>query len=184
MSKIYTKTGDKGRTGLVDGARVSKASLRINALGTLDEVNAWIGAILVELKEKSGERDLLEKTQSWLFACGSRLAEQAEESILMIKLPDDTVIAEYEKSIDRMTSELPPLDKFILPGGSEVSARIHIARTVVRRAERALVALQEAGQFVDPVLVRYLNRLSDWFFTLARWCNNKAGRNDIIWKND
>ncbi len=183
MSKIYTKTGDKGRTGLVDGSRVSKASLRIQALGSLDEINAWIGLMLAHFPYDIPEQALLRGMQSWLFVCGSRLAETSEESMLNLVLPDDAVIASYEASIDAMTEKMPPLTNFILPGGTDVAARLHVVRTVVRRAERSLVALQEAGQYVDPVVLRYINRLSDWFFTLARYCNFRAGCDEVVWES-
>lgn len=180
--KIYTKTGDKGETGLVDGSRVSKADKRIELLGTLDEVNAGIGLILTVLDENHTTRDLLIKTQSALFSCGSRIAEPQERSVLNIPLPDDTFIKVYEKSIDTLTKKMPPLKQFILPGGNELASRTHFVRSLVRRAERNLVEFIESGGIVEGEILRYLNRLSDWFFTLARYYNFEVGVKDITWR--
>lgn len=181
MSKLYTKTGDKGYTGLIDGSRVSKSDLRIEALGSLDEANAMVGFVLAEVDSGHASCVLLIKAQSYLFTCGARVADPAAESQIDISLPTESDIREYEQSIDAMTREMPPLTRFILPGGCEAAARAHIARAVVRRAERSLVALKGAGGTIEPEIIQLLNRLSDWLFTLARYYNYQAGVPDVVW---
>ena len=171
--KIYTKTGDDGTTGLIGGSRVLKSDARIECTGTVDELNAVIGwaAVITEL-------DLLNKLraiQNELFVIGSHLASPTPSPSLP-KL-DESSIARMEKEIDEATGELAPLQNFILPGGTEISARLHLARTVCRRAERVVVG------FTGPaIFVRYLNRLSDWLFTQARLANRRAGIDDVEWK--
>lgn len=182
LPKIYTKTGDKGKTGLVDGSRVSKSDPRVDALGTLDEANAALGLIITQLSPQDTSRELLLKAQSLLFTCGSRIAEPTEVSSLGLSMPDAKILKEYEKSIDAMTKELPELTQFILPGGTELAARTHMARAVVRRAERCVVELKEADAHIDSEIVQFLNRLSDWLFTLARYYNHQAGQTETIWQ--
>ncbi len=181
--KIYTKTGDKGTTGLIDGSRVSKANIRIEALGTLDEANAHIGILMTLVAPDHVSRTLLLKTQSLLFTCGSRMAEPGEESALGLNLPGQTIIKEYEASIDAMTNQLPPLTQFILPGGTPLAAQTHVTRAVIRRAERLLIALKDSGAEVEPGIIQYINRLSDWFFTLARFYNWEVKEPEIIWRS-
>jgi cob(I)alamin adenosyltransferase len=181
MAKIYTKTGDKGNTGLVDGSRISKASLRIEVLGGLDEANAELGLLVSWIAKGHPLRPLLLECQSWLFNCGSRLADPSETPSLQIELPNEGLIKRLESSIDAMTAELPSLTNFILPGGVEPAARAHIARAVVRRSERSIVALKESGAAVEQDMLRFLNRLSDWLFTAARYFNYKAGEVEVIW---
>ncbi len=183
MARIYTKTGDKGTTSLVDSSRVSKDDLRVHVLGTLDEVNAHIGSIIVLLPRKHATRLLLLKTQSVLFTCGSRLAEPREESVLGLKMPDDELIQEYEQAIDTLSRELAPLAQFILPGGTELASRTHVARAVARRAERLIVSLRQEGEFVEPGVLQYMNRLSDWLFTLARYYNFEADCEELVWES-
>lgn len=182
MTKIYTKTGDKGKTGLVDGSRVSKSDARIRVLGVFDEANAALGFVAAAVPEGHASRALLLRAQSLLFNCGARIAEPLEESVLGIALPDKAVLKEYEYSIDAMTAQLSPLKRFILPGGTELSARAHMARGVVRRSERELVALKDGGVQVDAEILQFVNRLSDWLFTLARYYNFEAGQKDIPWR--
>jgi len=177
--KIYTKTGDDGTTGLVGGSRVSKADPLIECYGTVDELNATIGlaavnappALLAELRQ----------VQADLFVIGSHLATPTA-SPHRASLPklDGAIVERLEQAIDATTAHLPALSHFILPGGSEVAARLHLARTVCRRAERLVVALPEAGVEL-PLIVRYLNRLSDWLFVEARLANQIASVPDVIW---
>jgi cob(I)alamin adenosyltransferase len=175
MPKLYTKTGDTGSTGLSGGTRVSKDDPRIACIGEIDELNACIGlcAAVAELALP------LQRTQDELFIIGSRLAAPESTSIPQITA---TAIARLESEIDAMDQHLPPLRNFILPGGCELAARLHLARTVCRRAERALVALSST-QTLDSLTLIYLNRLSDWLFISARHANQTTGVPDIIWKN-
>lgn len=188
MSKIYTKTGDSGETGLVSGTRISKSDLRIDLYGDVDELNSYIGAVLTFLQESSGKSDDLKKelthVQSALFSLGSNLA--CEKSMRdKFKLPQlrSADLDELEKGIDRMQSELPQLKNFILPGGSRAGAFLHISRTICRRVERKLVAFSLRGQEELPDLaMEYLNRLSDYFFAASRWINDRMGNQENIWK--
>lgn len=177
--KIYTKTGDEGFTGLIGGQRVSKADVRVECYGTVDELNAVIGWVAVE---SSGELTLqLKRVQNELFVVGSHLAV-AEES-MRVALPEmrEESIAALEREMDAATAELPPLRHFILPGGCETASRLHVARTVCRRAERAVVDL--SGQTAVPdSIIRYLNRLGDWLFVQARSANQRAGVADVEWE--
>jgi len=184
--KIYTKTGDEGSTSLVGGKRISKSHLRLEAYGTVDELNSAIGCARAssELTGKKAEfiDTLLENFQNELFNAGSRLA--CVDDRMLEKLPKIPMesIERMEKSIDQMTDELPPLKNFILPGGSEKAAHLHLARTVCRRAERLVVKLIDEGESVDPLSIKYLNRLSDCLFVLARYANHIAGVKDVVWK--
>jgi cob(I)alamin adenosyltransferase len=179
--KIYTKTGDDGSTGLIGGSRVSKADPRLECYGTIDELNAFIGHGAVAADPSLVEK--LRAVQNELFVMGALLATPddgpAPANVAMPELGDGA-IARLEAQIDAAESVLPPLHNFILPGGSETSARLHVARTVCRRAERLLVALAREHR-VDPLLVRYLNRLSDWLFVHARLANQLAGVADVPW---
>jgi len=178
--KIYTKTGDAGETGLV-GSRVRKDDPRVCAYGEIDELNAFLGLVGSEAGE--GElRPLLTSIQRDLFAVGAQLADptaRLTESRRKAQLPPERV-EELERTIDACESELPPLKAFVLPGGGRLGASLHVARGVCRRAERAVVALS-AQSAVDPLLVRYLNRLSDLLFVLARRENHRAGHPEEIW---
>lgn len=186
--KIYTKTGDKGKTRLVGGCLVSKSDLRIEAYGSVDELNAIFGLTLVELdNEVKNNKNLTElkqqllRIQNELFNLGSLLA--CEDPDLMLKLPalTDQHIHKLEKEIDEMTAPLPELKNFILPGGSRISALMHMARTVCRRAERNSVKLYEKHPEIEIGMV-YLNRLSDYCFVAARYCNHLSGIKDWIWQ--
>ena len=177
--KIYTRTGDTGDTSLYGGARVSKADRRVDAYGEIDELNAWLGIVRASDLDPDIDGALLD-IQRDLFALGAQLADPSEKlgaNVTKAVVGDDEV-ARMEQLIDRLETELPPLRNFILAGGSPAGAALHLARTVCRRAERRIVGLQPA---VDTVLVRYLNRLSDLLFVVARVVNHREGISEIEW---
>lgn len=177
--KIYTKTGDHGETSLFSGGRVSKAHLRVEAYGTVDELNSVIGA--ARAAQPSAQTDeWLETVQNHLLHMGADLATPQDAKADWIVRISAENITWLEMRIDEMTAVLPELKNFILPGGSPAAAQIHIARTVCRRAERLVVALGENEALGDHVLV-YLNRLSDFLFTLARYENQQAGIPETRW---
>jgi cob(I)alamin adenosyltransferase len=180
--KIYTKTGDKGNTSLIGGTKVPKNDLRIETYGTVDELNSWIGLVNDQLADEELKPELKE-IQDRLFTIGSSLATDAEKEPKM-KLPDlhESDIQLLEKKIDDMTAVLPPMKSFILPGGHTTVSSIHITRCVCRRAERLAVSLQQHDLFVDEKVIQYLNRLSDYLFTLARYAAQKLGAEEIPWK--
>ena len=174
LSKIYTRTGDAGTTGLGDGKRVSKNSLRIHALGEVDEANAALGVLLCEeLPEEV--RALLVDVQHDLFDLGG------EVCIPGMSMITDKQVTRLEEALDQLNEPLEPLKDFILPGGSRAAALAHLARTVCRRAERALVALA-LEEAVNDGPRQYLNRLSDLLFVLGRVLNRAAGRDDVLWQ--
>lgn len=177
LSRIYTRGGDEGRTSLGDGARVAKHSPRVEAYGTVDEANATIGLARLHT---TGEADaMLARIQNDLFDLGADLCRPGadiEDGRLRVI---DSQVARLEREIDAMNAELAPLRSFVLPGGTPASAFLHLARTVVRRAERLVVALAE-NEAVNPAAIRYLNRLSDHLFVLARHLNDKGAR-DVLW---
>jgi cob(I)alamin adenosyltransferase len=179
--KIYTKTGDQGDTGLFGGPRVGKDSPRIEAYGTVDELNSVLGVARAHLD--GGEIDaILETIQNGLFALGAQLAtpDPAAHGTAMIAAAQ---IAELEAAIDRFEADLPPLRQFILPGGTLAAAHLHHARTVCRRAERRAIALGRLpGEHVAAETIVYLNRLSDLLFVLARTANRQAQRDDVPWR--
>ena len=185
--KIYTRTGDEGDTGLFGGGRVPKDHVRVEAYGAVDELNAALGLAIVPLAA-DGEPELvgrLRRVQEDLFAIGADLAAPAPEDgggnrAHIPPLPADR-IPEMEGWMDAAEERLEPLRDFILPGGTEGAARLHLARTVCRRAERRVVALARVAR-VDPTVVRYLNRLSDLLFVLARAVNQRAGTPDTRWE--
>ncbi len=180
--KIYTKTGDKGATSLIGGTKVPKNDIRIETYGTVDELNSWIGLINDQLADAQFKAELKE-IQDRLFTIGSSLATDAEKEPKM-KLPDlhKGDIEFLEKRIDEMTAQLPPMKSFILPGGHPTVSSIHIVRCVCRRAERLAVNMQQHELFVDEKVIQYLNRLSDYLFTLARFVAQKLGAEEIPWK--
>ncbi|NMC21172.1 MAG: cob(I)yrinic acid a,c-diamide adenosyltransferase [Thermogutta sp.] len=183
MAKIYTRSGDSGETGLYRGPRVGKDCLRIEAYGTVDELNSSIG--LLRAEPIPSEIDgLLETIQNRLFEVGAELATPDAERYGTRYITTDHV-RELEAAIDRLDADLEPLTRFILPGGGRAGALAHLARTVCRRAERRLVALtREAlalGTPLSPALLAYLNRLSDLLFVLARWLNRRAGKTERPW---
>jgi cob(I)alamin adenosyltransferase len=179
--KIYTKTGDKGETGLFGGERVSKDSLRIAAYGTVDELNAFIGYTITEIKDISIKEKLL-TIQNYLFTVGSDLAtpETEKNSKLNIQRTPESFYKALEKMIDHYDSQLEKLKNFILPGGSKGAALLHICRTVCRRAEREVVALKKTVTIGDNIII-FLNRLSDLFFVLSRFENTVSNHPDTIW---
>jgi cob(I)alamin adenosyltransferase len=179
--KIYTKTGDRGDTGLFgDARRVSKASLRVSAYGEVDELNSVIGLILSEPFD-AGISALLTEVQSRLFDVGAELATVPDSKVsLGITLVAEPEVERLEQAIDAAEAELAPLKTFVLPGGCRASAYLHIGRTVCRRAERALVALA-AEEPVRPEALRYVNRLSDALFVFARLANHRAQIADVPW---
>lgn len=181
LNKIYTKTGDAGETALGNGARVAKHSLRVSAYGTSDELNSFVG---VARLNASGEVDTaLSRIQNDLFDLGADLcrpdmAQDAEAEYPPLRMVDAQV-SRLETEIDAMNAELDPLRSFILPGGSALAAHLHVCRTVSRRAERLSVELATM-EAINPSAVKYLNRLSDWFFVAARMANN-GGKDDVLW---
>ncbi|MBC8105611.1 MAG: cob(I)yrinic acid a,c-diamide adenosyltransferase [Anaerolineae bacterium] len=185
--KIYTKTGDDGTTGLIGGERISKGDLRIDCYGTVDELNAAVGWAAVVCDGSIGV--LLQQIQHELFNIGSHLAvpdkspEQNDNAPSATPLPplDEAMIARLEAEIDSAETMLQPLRQFILPGGSEAAARLHLVRTICRRAERLAVELAR-DHSVPSTIVTYLNRLSDWLFVQARLANQQAGVGDVTWK--
>jgi cob(I)alamin adenosyltransferase len=181
--KIYTKTGDRGETGLFGGPRVRKDSARIEAYGTIDELNAVVGLSRCEPLPADIDQ-LLARIQSQLFDVGAELAtpDPGRHGIDVIGAAQ---IGELEQAIDRHEVTLPPLKQFILPGGSRGAAALHVARTVCRRAERQVVALANAAdETISSDLIVYLNRLSDLLFVLARAVNAVKGQADVPWKSD
>jgi cob(I)alamin adenosyltransferase len=180
MLKIYTKTGDKGETSLLGGTRVSKAHQRIEAYGTIDELNAYIGLVR-DQEVNSKRKELLKEIQDILFTIGSSLAADPQKS--NIKKPDilGNDITILEKEIDVMEQQLPALKAFILPGGHTAVSFCHIARTICRRAERKVISLNDADK-VDPLIIMYLNRLSDYLFVLGRMMAKELNAEEIIWK--
>ncbi|MGZ3886548.1 MAG: cob(I)yrinic acid a,c-diamide adenosyltransferase [Flavisolibacter sp.] len=180
--KIYTKTGDKGATSLIGGTKVPKNDLRIETYGTVDELNSWMGLINDQLQDPDLNTEIKE-IQDRLFTIGSSLATDAAKETKM-KLPDlhEEDILFLEKRIDAMTGALPPMKSFILPGGHVTVSSIHIARCVCRRAERLAVALQGEELLIESRIIPYLNRLSDYLFTLARYAGQKLGASEIPWK--
>lgn len=181
-TKIYTKTGDGGNTSLIGGTKVPKSDIRIDTYGTVDELNSWIGHVNDLWQDEECKAELKE-VQDRLFTIGSSLATDGEKEPKM-KLPDlhDSDIQSLESRVDAMTAALPPMKSFVLPGGHPVVSAIHIVRCVCRRAERLAVAMLEAGLFVDEKVIKYLNRLSDYLFTLARYATQKLGAEEVPWK--
>ncbi len=182
MSRLYTRTGDAGTTGLFGGKRVSKADSRLAAYGTLDELNSVIGVLRLQASEGSGARERLLEVQQDLFVIGAVLAAPSEElPRLGAKMTRPTwEIASMEADIDRLSALAPPMRNFVLPGGSPASAYAHWARTLCRRTEREAVALSDLDP-LPPVVLTYLNRLSDWLFALARAENALAQQPDVEW---
>lgn len=179
--KLYTRRGDAGETDLFGGARVPKDHLRVEAYGAVDELNAALG-VAAAATGHADLRALASELQSQLFALGAQLAAPDAERRAKSALPGprDEHVTRLEREIDRFEAELPPLRRFVLPGGTPGAAALHLARTVCRRAERRAVALGRE-EAVDPVAIRFLNRLSDLLFVLARLENRRAGLPDVEW---
>jgi cob(I)alamin adenosyltransferase len=178
--KIYTRTGDRGETGLFDGTRVSKSDPRVDAYGEVDEANAWLGIVRAAGLDAEMAQ-MIETIQRDLFAVGARLADPSQriaERVTKAAVRPDA-IAQLEQWIDALEAQLPPLRRFILAGGSPAGAALHVARTVCRRAERRVVSL--GGDAVEPEVVAYLNRLSDLLFVMARAANHRAGTAESEW---
>jgi len=178
--KIYTKTGDKGDTSLFGGQRVPKDALRIEAYGTVDELNSVLGIVRADNEEKEID-DILEHVQNELFVLGADLATPRPSNAKQIRRVEPKDAVRLEKAIDKLEAKLEPLRAFILPGGSPVAARLHFARTVCRRAERAVVRLSRNEDIGEAITI-YLNRLSDLLFVLARYANHCAGVSETKWK--
>jgi cob(I)alamin adenosyltransferase len=180
--KIYTRTGDKGKTALIGGTKVPKSHIRIESYGTIDELNSFIGLLNDHLQEKEA-KNFLEEIQDRLFTIGSSLACDPDKEPRM-KMPDlrEEDILILENQIDRMNEELPIMKSFLLPGGHPAVSTAHICRCVCRRAERVCVEMQELDLYIEPLIIKYLNRLSDYFFVLARYTGKQLNIAEILWK--
>ena len=175
---IYTKTGDRGETSLVGGKRVSKCCQRLESYGTLDELNAHIGLLAAEAEGMSLPGDFIHEVQSNLFTCGAYLASEDGRC----ECVGADAVSALEEEIDRIEATLPPLKSFILPGGCKAAAEAHVCRTVCRRMEREVLRLKDESVDVDSTLLCYFNRLSDYFFVLARALNREAGKEERAWQ--
>ena len=180
--KIYTKTGDLGKTSLIGGTKVFKNNIRIETYGTIDELNSYIGLVSDYCTDEYSKK-VLKKIQDRLFTIGSSLACDPDKETKM-KIPDlkETDVEFLEKEIDTMNETLPEMKFFILPGGHVAVSTTHIARCVCRRAERWCVNMQEQNLFVEPLVIKYLNRLSDYLFVLARYTGHLLKITEIAWK--
>lgn len=178
--KIYTKTGDKGTTALFGGKRILKSDLRIDTYGTVDELNSWVGVLRDQPINKK-RKGVLVEIQDRLFTIGSMLATVPGNSKVKIPLLAAPDIVFLEKEIDAMEVKLKPMKTFVLPGGHESVSFGHVARTVCRRAERLVVAL-DSGEKTDPLIIQYLNRLSDYLFVLCRAMTKELKANETPWK--
>lgn len=182
--KIYTRTGDMGITSLVGGKRVAKDSVRLEAYGTVDELNSYIGLLMATPGVDRNETDILRGVQNKLFNIGAYLAtDNTDNPMAEPQGLGQDAISVLENQIDLMTDRIPPMHCFVLPGGSLASAQAQVCRAVCRRAERRVITLGGECR-VDPLVIRYLNRLSDYLFTLARYLNHTAGVADIPWQKD
>jgi len=180
--KIYTKTGDKGKTSLIGGTKVPKSHIRIDSYGTVDELNSFIGLLGDQLDDENSKKNLRE-IQDRLFTIGSSLACDPEKE-QALRIPDlkEQDVTFLENEMDRMNASLPEMKNFILPGGHPAVSTAHICRCVCRRAERICVGMQENKVFVDPLVIKYLNRLSDYLFVLARFSARQMGVEEIVWR--
>lgn len=178
--KIYTKTGDKGQTSLIGGTRVPKHHIRIEAYGTVDELNSWMGIIRDSVADDTTKKLIID-IQDKLFTIGSHLASDPEKS--KMKLPEitDAHVAVMEAAIDEIDKVVPPMKNFVLPGGHLSVSYCHVARCVCRRAERCIIHLSETAT-VEDVIIRYINRLSDYLFMLSRWLTHTLGAEEIPWQ--
>ncbi len=181
--KIYTATGDNGTTSLVGGRRVSKSSARLEAYGTVDELNSHLGLLLATGTPSSQAADALQWLQNKLFDLGSELATDPES-----KFRPRGIIAvdveRLEREIDALQERVPPLRQFVLPGGTVAAAQANVARTVARRCERRMVAMRQAGDDVSDVDMKFINRVSDFLFLVGRECNIISNKNEIFWNKD
>lgn len=186
MNKIYTKTGDKGTTSLFDGTRVPKDDIRIDTYGTIDELNSQIGVVVAHLQGTSYEHPLKDELlgiQDDLFAIGALLADPKKTQTPAFSEHLKNRVTQFEKHIDAMTTELPELKNFILPGGGKLGAFLQMTRTITRRAERRLITLFKKEEPKTDI-VMYFNRLSDLFFTMSRYMNFKEGNQETIWNQE
>jgi len=181
-TKIYTKTGDSGITSLIGGTKVLKSHLRIECYGTVDELNSYIG-LLCDLITDLHSREILKEIQDRLFTVGSSLACDPDKEPLM-KIPDlkEADVELLEKEMDKMNESLQPMKFFVLPGGHPAVSTTHIARCVCRRAERICVNMHAHDMFVDPLVIKYINRLSDYLFVLSRYAGHLLGVKEIAWR--
>ncbi len=180
--KIYTRTGDQGETSLFAGGRVDKNDLRLHAYGTVDELNSLLG--LACAHQLDGELvTKVERVQMELFQVGADLATPLDADAQWIVRIDEESVQMLEQEIDALDSTLPPLKNFIIPGGSLAAATLHLARTTCRRAERWIVALKQETD-INPLVLSYINRLSDWLFVIARAANARAGVADVVWQRE
>ena len=180
--KIYTKTGDLGKTSLIGGTKVPKSHIRIETYGTVDELNSYIGLVSDHITDNH-TKIILQEIQDRLFTIGSSLACDPDKEPLM-KIPDlkEEDINLLEREMDKMNDVLPPMKFFVLPGGHVAVSTTHVARCVCRRAERLCVNMQEHELFVEPLVIKYLNRLSDYLFVLARYVGHLLGVEEIAWR--
>lgn len=185
MTKIYTKTGDKGKTALFNGKRVLKSHIRVDTYGTIDELNSTIGVAAAAVKsakfkvqsERKKIVEQLENIQHDLLDIGSSLAFPSSPPVMGLEKRTER----FEQLIDEMTEKMPPLKNFILPGGGVAGAQLHVSRTVARKAERKIVALMQEEE-IDENIVKYINRLSDLFFTMARYVTMREQKKETIWR--
>jgi cob(I)alamin adenosyltransferase len=182
LNRIYTKTGDRGETGLVGGQRVPKNAQRIEVYGTVDELNAFVGLVRVSARENRLDEleGILERVQHELFNLGSVLATLPQDLHPQQPRVTPATIDQLERDIDRFNAQLPPLRSFVLPGGTRICAELHVCRTVCRRAERELVTLTHHEEIPNEALL-YLNRLSDALFVWSRWVNQALGVEEAVW---
>jgi cob(I)alamin adenosyltransferase len=182
MFRIYTKTGDKGGTSLIGGARVSKSHIRIESYGTVDELNSFLGMVN-DMAQNQQVTGWLREIQDRLFTIGSALATDPGKDVKM-KLPDlhESDVTWLEQRIDELTEQLPEMRSFILPGGNMAASTCHVARCVCRRAERICVGMQEHNEPVPALIIQYLNRLSDYLFVLARYIGHISNAPEIPWR--
>lgn len=180
--KVYTKTGDAGKTSLIGGIRVPKCCERLESYGTIDELNSQIGLLITYCTDKR-DVEFLTDVQAKLFVVGSYLATDTSQTELrQSSIVTEQMVIEVENEIDRIEETLPPIKLFILPGGCRGAAVCHVCRTVCRRAERRILSLVETGAEVDGNVIAYVNRLSDYLFVLSRHLNVLAGHDEIIWE--
>jgi cob(I)alamin adenosyltransferase len=187
-TRIYTRTGDDGTTGLIGGSRIKKDALRIETYGTVDELSSAIGLARVALRAAATPRERASRLDAWLawtqdvlFNLGCELATPEREGATPSPSVGDGEAAGLERAIDAAERDLPPLSNFIHPGGSPAGAQLHVARTICRRAERLAVALHEREHAISPAALRYLNRLSDALFVWARWINDASSAPEHLW---
>ena len=180
--KIYTKTGDKGNTSLIGGTKVPKSHIRIESYGTVDELNSWVGVVMDHIADETTKQTLKE-IQDRLFTVGSSLACDPDKEP-MLKIPDlhESDVEFLEKEIDRMNEALEPMRAFILPGGGAAISFAHVARCVCRRAERLCVSMQQDEMEIESLVIKYLNRLSDYLFVVARYAGHLLQVEEIKWK--